>query len=266
MMVQVRKSTISLKAFDVCISETFRNLNADTEFTDVTLVCEDDKQIDAHKVILSNASTFFRRILVRNPHQKPLLYLKGFSYEEVNSIIEFIYLGHTEICQDNISRFISIAVDLEIKGIDDHMVRNETDERAVDVDDKNSSEANLDDVFQEDIFKRNLEKMDDEMGDPINGKEIKEELSDAKNEENVNNSLNGSSSSRSLSISQLRSVCKEAGHYQCIPCEKSFFHKSVLKRHNKAVHDGLRFPCHMCDYKATTQQSLKRHIKNIHGC
>ena len=186
-MDQEGKSTVSWEAFDVCVSETFRNLISDTDFTDVTLVCEDDKQIDAHKVILSNASTFFRRILVRNPHQKPMLYLKGFSYEEVKSIIEFIYLGQTEVCQDNISRFISIAVDLEIKGIDKNIVGGKANEKVLGVDNKQSEEKSyLDEVFQ-DNSNKNYSKMDNEKGNTIKEREVRAGLKNTMNDFNCQN-------------------------------------------------------------------------------
>ena len=265
-MDQERKSTISWEAFNVCVSDTFRNLISDTDFTDVTLVCEGDKQIDAHKVILSNSSTFFRRILVRNPHQKPMLYLKGFTYEEVKSVIEFIYLGQTEVCQDKISRFIAIAVDLEIKGIDKNMIRKDLDERVLDMDEQNEEEPYFDDVLKEELF-RNYSKMEKKI---INKQkkesEEKTEFKDDNIKENINTSLiDNDDFAYEKSFGQLKSEYKKAGHYQCIPCEKSFFHKSVLQRHNKIVHDGLRYPCHLCDYKATQVQSLKRHTISKHS-
>ena len=173
MMDQDRKSVISLESFDICISEIFRNLISDTNFTDVTLVCDDDKQIDAHKVVLSNPSAFFKRILIRNPHQKPMIYLKGFNYEEVKSIIEFIYLGRTEVYQDNINRFIDIAIALEIKGIDKNMLGNETDESPVVVTAEKSHAQNLDDVFQEDRFKT-LKKTEDEIEEPLEESDLKQ--------------------------------------------------------------------------------------------
>jgi hypothetical protein len=49
------------------ISDAFRWLLDDTDFFDVTLAC-DNEQIQAHKVILSEFSPFFRNILRRNPH------------------------------------------------------------------------------------------------------------------------------------------------------------------------------------------------------
>ena len=48
----------------------------------ITLAC-DDSQLQAHKVILSACSLFFRKILKQNPHQHPLLYLKGVKFSEL---------------------------------------------------------------------------------------------------------------------------------------------------------------------------------------
>ena len=66
--------------FKVSTSEAFKNLIKDTDFTDVTLACEDGKQIKAHKVILSACSPFFKDILIQNPHTHPLIYLKGINF------------------------------------------------------------------------------------------------------------------------------------------------------------------------------------------
>ena len=54
-----------------------KDLLDDTDFSDVTLVCDDAQQLKAHKVVLAHNSTFFRNILVTNPHPYPLLYMKG---------------------------------------------------------------------------------------------------------------------------------------------------------------------------------------------
>jgi broad-like protein len=108
---------LAWKEFNSCTSSTFQDLYSDTEFTDVTLATDDDKQIKAHKVILSSCSSFFRRILLNNPHQHPLLYLKGINSAHLKSIIQFIYLGQAEVNQDDIQKFMESAKDLEIKGL-----------------------------------------------------------------------------------------------------------------------------------------------------
>ena len=62
--------------FENNISQAFRDLRQDEDFFDCTIACEDD-QIPAHKVILSACSIFFKDVLKRNPHQHPLVYMKG---------------------------------------------------------------------------------------------------------------------------------------------------------------------------------------------
>ena len=37
-----------------------------------------------------------------------------------------------------------------------------------------------------------------------------------------------------------------------------------LKIHVESIHEGLRYPCDKCPYKATTISSLKRHGESIH--
>ena len=60
------------------VNSAFGRLRDDKEFTDVTLVCEDGQQMVAHKVILAASSPFFEKILQRNKHSHPLIYLRGF--------------------------------------------------------------------------------------------------------------------------------------------------------------------------------------------
>ena len=63
------------KDFKENISSTFGDLREDKDFTDVTLVCEDGQQVEAHKVVLVASSPFFLNILKRNKHPHPLIYM-----------------------------------------------------------------------------------------------------------------------------------------------------------------------------------------------
>ena len=87
------KLCLNWKNFQQNISSAFRELRDDKDFFDVTLACEDDEQVSAHKVILSACSPFFRNILRRNQHQHPLLYLKGIKYSDLQSVLNFMYHG-----------------------------------------------------------------------------------------------------------------------------------------------------------------------------
>ena len=93
-MATINKMVLTRNDFETNAPNSFRNLWKDGHFTDVTLATKDDQQIRVHKVILSSCSPFFRNILLKNPHQNPLLYLKDIKYRELELLVEFIYLGH----------------------------------------------------------------------------------------------------------------------------------------------------------------------------
>jgi len=102
--------------FESNISSAFRELREDKDFFDVTLACEDD-QIEAHKVILSACSPFFKTVFKRNRHQHPLLYLKGVKFTDLVAVLNFMYHGEVNVAQDELNNFLGIAEELKIKGL-----------------------------------------------------------------------------------------------------------------------------------------------------
>ena len=75
--VKYEKLTLNSNNFESNAFNTVRQLWNDHDFADVTLVTVDNKQIRAHKVILSSNSSFFKNPLLNNPHQNPPYLLKG---------------------------------------------------------------------------------------------------------------------------------------------------------------------------------------------
>jgi len=102
--------------FENNISCAFREIRDDKDFFDITLVCDDD-QIQAHKVIISACSPFFKNILRRNNHQHPLLYLKGVKFTDLQSVLNFMYHGEVNVAQDELNSFLAVAEDLKVKGL-----------------------------------------------------------------------------------------------------------------------------------------------------
>jgi len=102
--------------FESNISGAFRELREDKDFFDVTLAC-DDEQLQAHKVILSACSPFFRTVLRRNRHEHPLLYLKGVKYADLVSVLNFMYHGEVNVAQEELNSFLAVAEDLKVKGL-----------------------------------------------------------------------------------------------------------------------------------------------------
>jgi len=111
--------------FETNISTAFRELREDKDFFDVTLACDED-QIQAHKVILSACSPFFKTILKRNRHEHPLLYLKGVKYTDLVAVLNFMYHGEVNVAQEELNTFLSIAEELKIKGL----TQNSTPEKS----------------------------------------------------------------------------------------------------------------------------------------
>ena len=86
------------------------------DFFDVTLTCGDE-HIQAHKVILSACSPFFRTVLRNNRHEHPLLYLKGVTYNDIVSVLDFMYHGQVGVAQEDLNSFLAVAEDLKVKGL-----------------------------------------------------------------------------------------------------------------------------------------------------
>merc|ERR1719350_764757 len=73
--------------------------------------------MQAHKVILSACSPFFRTILRRNKHENPLLYLKGVRFTDLVSVLNFMYHGEVNVAQEELNSFLAVAEDLKVKGL-----------------------------------------------------------------------------------------------------------------------------------------------------
>ena len=82
-------------------------------------------------MILGSSSQFFRNILLNIPHQNPFIYLKGIRHKELESLIQFIYLGQCEVGHEDLELFLTLSEDLEVQILreivkqDEDIVNNE---------------------------------------------------------------------------------------------------------------------------------------------
>merc|ERR1719322_1700968 len=108
---------LSHDQYNSSATDTLRSLLFDEYFTDVTLACEGDKQIKAHKAILGSFSSALKNIIVSTRQQDPVIYLRGIKYEELQALVNYIYVGETKVQQDNLANFMEIAQELNVKGL-----------------------------------------------------------------------------------------------------------------------------------------------------
>merc|ERR1712119_100881 len=121
------KYDLKWKTFNDHLVEVFRDLGEEGHFADVTLVSDDQVQTKAHKVVLSACSPVLKTLLVNNPHSHPLLYLRGIKQTELQAILKFMYFAETQIFENRINDFVSVAKDLEIKEISEEQDETEDD-------------------------------------------------------------------------------------------------------------------------------------------
>merc|ERR1719245_62230 len=106
--------------FDTNFVSSISLLRDSEEFFDVTLVSDDEIPIQAHKVILSASSSFFRNVLKFNSGPSPLLYIRGVSSTVLTNVVEFLYKGETTVTESDLDTFLKLSEDLKVTGLSDN--------------------------------------------------------------------------------------------------------------------------------------------------
>ena len=94
-----------------------KDLMMNEDFSDVTLVTEDKKHIKANICILISCIPFFKDILKKERTSNQIIYLRGVQSSEMESIMQFIYLGEAIFYEERMDEFLAVAKSLEIKEI-----------------------------------------------------------------------------------------------------------------------------------------------------
>ena len=80
---------------------------------DITLVTEDGKMLETHSLILKASSPFFRVVLGKwrtSANNNPtIIYMPGFSHEQLVLVVEFIYQGRTTVADNLLHVFVATA-------------------------------------------------------------------------------------------------------------------------------------------------------------
>ena len=111
-----KKFHLTWETYNDHLRNMLHNMMVSSELTDVTLVCEDKTQFKAHKFVLKECSTVFKSIINTN-QQNQSIFLRGIFAEEMESILQFIYLGSITLYQARMDEFFNVAKSLEIKEI-----------------------------------------------------------------------------------------------------------------------------------------------------
>lgn len=274
------KLSLSRSDFNKCSAETFNSLFEDKNFSDVTLACADQRQINAHKIILSSGSHFFKNILLQNPHPHPLIYLK-LGYSELLSIVEFIYLGQSDVEQSKIDQFLTTAKDLQVIGlISDDNNKDTNEEVGNNIEQKEKvpeKEVGLTSPLGF-LERQYLEDVNNEM-DRIIGKEIDEEIVGSVEqhleetvtifqEEIVGNSegnLANVEDRSFIDVTEINLVDELVSTLDTEYDVKREVGVNNLPRAIKSRQEGVRHNCDLCPQYFTTISNLTYHKQKHHN-
>jgi len=229
------------------LREMLHDMMSSNELTDVTLVSEDKKQFKAHKVVLSASSPVFKSIISDNILSSPIIYLKGIQSMEIESILQFLYLGEATFHQERMNEFLTVAKSLEIEEIGKESENPENDEK-----------QQFDQTSE-------LPANNDEMENIVENKHINKQRQVRSNNGNVYpcQQCNYKAAHLHHLKRHIKSIHDEV-KYPCDQCNYKAPQLGVLKQHIKSIHYGVKYPCDQCKFKATHPNTLRRHIKSIH--
>lgn len=98
------------------LQNAFPKLLTSEHFVDVTLACENE-MLKCHKVVLSACSTYFEKLLLENPCQHPIIFMKDMKFQEMQSLVDFMYKGEVNVTQDDLPSLLKSAEALQIRGL-----------------------------------------------------------------------------------------------------------------------------------------------------
>ena len=241
--------------FQDYISSAFESLREDTEFSDVTLICEDGEQVEAQRVILAALSTFFKAIFRKNKHAHSFIYVQGVKSEDIVSIVDFLYYGEANIYQSNLERFLNLAEELNLKGLNREEAGEELSEP---IEAKHIKETK---IYQQEINLDPLDLLVKYSEDSITAFKsealAKMEFKDLDDQLNSMMALGKSNIPDGSNGFPRATICRICGNNG---------RRSDVETHIEGNHiEGISIPCSSCQKTSRTRIAFRKHIKLNHN-
>ena len=223
--------------------QIFKDIYDSKEYSDITIICDDNFKFKAHRFILSECSPVLKEkidIMFSDQNQNTCIDLQGVHHADLEQILRFLYLGEVSCEEGNIGNFFKLGKYLKIESIVEFF------------DDKSFSS------------KRQLRVI----------KEDKKLIKGMKKEKDtrLENKIMATCKICNLTLTKLslnrhyQSLHENIKNYHCDKCEYKAFRKTTLENHKKAIHNhlGFKFSCFQCDYKNLKLGNLKIHLQSKH--
>merc|ERR1712179_323507 len=239
---------LSWNLFEENFKESLRELREDQDYSDVTIACEGDFQVDAHKIVLSMGSRFFREIIKKSRNKNTFIFLKGINQTQLKNLMNFLYYDEAKLERDDLNEFFKISKELHIKGLESYQEESAAliDPAARDDSILEEIETPEDDLTKCDEFAFTPLALED--GSFLDNPEPNERQDDSiiKHEEIVD--IDSNEETRILADSLICSIC-----------QKRSASKKALAVHVINNHSQKTFDCKNCGKSGMRKMTLKNH-------
>ena len=255
-------------------------------FVDVTLVTDDGKYIQAHKVILSSISEVFSNIL-QSWNNIPnvgcsLLYMKGVKHDSLQQILDFIYKGKTSVPMNMLADFMTLSKDLKITGLLEDNLKASEEEY-----DGNKNSNDMSDTASTNIMnekpKENVLMEVVRSENDLNKQDVTVKLENIDDHQPIQNLKSGNvedeykiidvkseSAKKESTHSEYRQLIdsyierKENGNFNCKECQFVSLNKGLVRQHAETHCVHFRFVCKHCGEIFKREMKVQCHVKKTH--
>ena len=257
-MKNIEKLCLKWNDFQANLSSAFGGFRSDLDFADVTLASDDGKQFEAHKMILASSSPFFMEVLRKNKHPHPLIYMRGVKAEELLAMLDFLYFGEASVNQESLEAFLSLAEELELKGLTNSCGSNNQDYETKPPPTENNFEQKIHEVESTSYVRRPLVECN-------------------RNTETKSSSVAMVSVDTHPLDEQVKSMMRDTGNkmtygnksrklFACNVCGKEGDYTNT-KTHIEAKHiaSNITYTCDICGKSSRSRDGLRQHKSKEHS-
>merc|ERR1712079_47762 len=171
--------------------------------------------------------------------------LKGIALEEINSILQFIYLGEATLQPERMEVFLDAAQKLQIKEL--------CKESEMEFEKINTLNCEPEQIKKEVVM--NQANHQSALTTPLQSvhESVRYACNQCDQQFTRQRSLTGHIQSK-----------HEGVKYACNQCDYQATQQTHLTQHIQSIHKGVKYGCNQCDKQYTQQADLTRHIQSKH--
>ena len=255
--------------FQQNIVSSYQDLRKEFDFSDVTLVCEDEYQVEAHRIILTACSPFFKTIMKNNKHSHPMVYMRGLKAKDLVAILDYIYHGEANINKDDLDGFLALADELQLKGLVG--CKNNT----IELSEENDMEGIAEEPIKKELLEEDVEGETLTRSKSKQTKSVRKVMEYCKESKDITHELTVPDAEDFLGNTNMKDIKARTGlfmekaiegnyKWKCTVCGKMSKYRQDMSRHIETHIQGVSYPCKLCGAVKRTSMGLVKHVQQTH--